>query len=197
MRLIYIIYRKFRTQISSLLFRILISDFSFKKKIKISSFSVININGPFYIGSDFFSGEDLYISTNKFCKLSIGKKIMFGPGIYILGGNHKFREVGSYLYDVKKDDKKTKDITIEDDTWVGANSKILSGSIISEGCIIGAGSVVNSYIPPYTIAAGAPCKSIYPRFKFHDLKSHLLKINSKFRIEEIIDIYEKHNIKLK
>ena len=39
-------------------------------------------------------------------------------------------------------------------------SVILPGIEIGQKSIIAAGSVVNSNIPPYTIAAGVPCKPI-------------------------------------
>lgn len=55
-------------------------------------------------------------------------------------------------------------IVIEDDVWVGSNACILSGVKIGRGSVVGAGSVVTKDIPPYSIAAGNPCKVIRKRF---------------------------------
>jgi virginiamycin A acetyltransferase len=55
-------------------------------------------------------------------------------------------------------------IVIEHDVWIGANATILSGSFLSTGSIIGAGSVVNGFIPPYAIAVGSPAKVVKYRF---------------------------------
>lgn len=51
---------------------------------------------------------------------------------------------------------KTKPIVIEDNVWIGANTFVLPGVTIGEGSIIGAGSIVLSNIPPYSIARGNP-----------------------------------------
>jgi len=37
---------------------------------------------------------------------------------------------------------------------------VLAGSFVGERSIIGAGSVVNGYIPPYSIAVGAPARVV-------------------------------------
>ena len=44
--------------------------------------------------------------------------------------------------------------------WLGQNVCVLAGSFIGERSIIGAGSVVNGYIPPYSIAVGSPAKVV-------------------------------------
>ena len=47
-------------------------------------------------------------------------------------------------------------IVIEDDVWIGACVIITKGVRIGRGSIIGAGSLVNKDIPPYSIAVGVP-----------------------------------------
>ena len=44
--------------------------------------------------------------------------------------------------------------------WCGANVVITSGVTVGERCVIGANSVVNRDLPPYSIAAGAPARVI-------------------------------------
>lgn len=53
-----------------------------------------------------------------------------------------------------------KEIIIEDNVWIGANSIILPGVKIGYGSIIAAGSVVAKDIPPMCIAGGNPAKVI-------------------------------------
>lgn len=50
------------------------------------------------------------------------------------------------------------------DVWVGQGVMIKAGVKVGVGAIIGAGSVVTKDIPPYTIAAGNPCRPIRMRF---------------------------------
>lgn len=54
----------------------------------------------------------------------------------------------------------SKDIIIEDNVWIGLNCLILKGVKIGEGSIIAAGSIVNSDIPPKSIARGNPANVV-------------------------------------
>jgi maltose O-acetyltransferase len=54
-------------------------------------------------------------------------------------------------------------IVVEDDVWMGAGVNINKGVSIGKGSIIGSGSVVTKDIPPYSIAAGVPCRIIGTR----------------------------------
>jgi virginiamycin A acetyltransferase len=60
------------------------------------------------------------------------------------------------------------DIIIENDVWIGANSTILSGIKISNGAVVGTGSVVTKDVPPYAIVAGNPAKIV--KFRFSEEK---------------------------
>lgn len=49
---------------------------------------------------------------------------------------------------------------IGDNVWLSDSVVVLGTVSIGEGCIIGAGSVVTSDIPPNSIAVGTPAKVI-------------------------------------
>lgn len=53
---------------------------------------------------------------------------------------------------------------IGSDVWIGARVIIKAGVRIGDGCFIGAGSVVTRDIPPWSVAAGNPCRVIRCRF---------------------------------
>ncbi|WP_295723465.1 acyltransferase [uncultured Methanobrevibacter sp.] len=57
----------------------------------------------------------------------------------------------------------SKEITIEDNVWIGNRVIILGGSHIKEGAIIQAGSVVVGEIDKYAIAGGHPAKEFKKR----------------------------------
>ena len=67
------------------------------------------------------------------------------------------------------------DTVVGNDVWIGQNVTILPGVHIGDGAIIGAKSVVAGDIPPYTVAAGNPCRVIRPRFD-RDLTEYLLEL---------------------
>lgn len=58
-------------------------------------------------------------------------------------------------------DKRT---IIGNDVWIGSRVTIMQGVRISNGAVIGAGSVVTKDVPPYAIVAGVPAKIIKYRF---------------------------------
>ncbi len=46
------------------------------------------------------------------------------------------------------------------DCWIGAHVVIVDGATIGERCVVGAGAVVTSAIPPHSLAVGTPAKVI-------------------------------------
>lgn len=113
----------------------------------------------------------LYVLTfNDVNKLNIGNYCSIGPNVsFMLSAEHNHNTLSTYPFKVKILNQKYEalskgDINIADDVWIGANSTILSGVNISQGAIIGAGSVVTKDIPAYAIACGNPAKVIKYRF---------------------------------
>lgn len=51
-------------------------------------------------------------------------------------------------------------IVLGDDCWVGMRSVLLGGTRLGQGVIVGAGSVVDSVIPAYSIVAGNPARVV-------------------------------------
>lgn len=50
------------------------------------------------------------------------------------------------------------------DVWIGQRAMVKAGVNIGVGAVIGASSIVTKDVPPYTIAAGNPCRPIRLRF---------------------------------
>lgn len=53
---------------------------------------------------------------------------------------------------------------VGNDVWIGERATILSGLTISDGAVIGGGSVVTKNVGPYEIWAGNPAHFIRKRF---------------------------------
>jgi acetyltransferase-like isoleucine patch superfamily enzyme len=51
-------------------------------------------------------------------------------------------------------------VTIGRGTWLGQNVVVLPGVTIGQHCVVGANSVVNSSIPDYSVAVGAPARVV-------------------------------------
>ena len=154
------------------------------KNCFISRYSKINIGysgGNIEIGDNTRIGDYANISvhknhviTGKNCSvgafssmigygtIKIGNDVLIAPYVMLISVNHKFDDPDKprYLQGFTE-----KGITIEDDVWLGAGSKILDGVKIGKGAVIGAGSVVTKNVPSYAVVAGVPAKIIKYRRK--------------------------------
>ena len=84
--------------------------------------------------------------------IEIGDNVVLSPWVYILSHDAASRKATG-LTRIGK-------VKVEKDVYVGAKTTILPGVVIGEGCIIGANSLVNKDIPPFSVAAGNPIKII-------------------------------------
>lgn len=135
-----------------------------------NSSSKIAIQGPIYIDYGVFTymGENVYANFNltilDTCPVNIGNDVFFGPGCYVCTPVHPLkyaqRKMKTKPDGTVYDDEYGKPITIERGVWLASNVTVCGGVTIGEGSVIGAGSVVTRNIPPYTFAAGNPCRVI-------------------------------------
>ena len=114
----------------------------------------------FYTGWEIELGDDSSLGIN--CRvpydLQVGKDVMMGPEVIIVGENHRFARTDIPMR--LQGYEKYGPVRIEDDVWIGARAIILPGVTIGTGAIIGAGAVVTRDIPPYAICAGNPARVI-------------------------------------
>ena len=134
------------------------------------------------LGDDVFIGSGAKFSSIK--SITIGNKVMFGPNVTIMGGDHNISTIGEYMFDVNdKLPENDLPVYIKDDVWIGSNSIILKGVTIGRGSVIGAGSLVTKNIPENSIALGCPAKVVKKRFSKDDYAKHL-KLLKKQNIEK-------------
>ena len=67
----------------------------------------------------------------------------------------------------------TKETIIGNDVWIGTGVMVLGGLTISDGAIIGAGTVVTKDVPPYAVVLGNPGKIKRYRFTKEQIKKLL------------------------
>lgn len=96
-------------------------------------------------------GDNVYIAN--FCSLiangviEIGDNVLFGPGVVVSSGNHKYVNGQS----VKESDQK--DVMIGKNSWVAANCTVVGGAMLPESSILAANSVLTSKLDE-TISGG-------------------------------------------
>ncbi|MEW9265907.1 DapH/DapD/GlmU-related protein [Kineococcus endophyticus] len=91
----------------------------------------------------------------------IGADVMMGPRCVLLASAHETRSVDVPMN--QQGFREDRPIVIEDDVWIGAGCIILPGRRIGTGSIVGAGSVVVSDVPPWTVVAGNPARIVKKR----------------------------------
>lgn len=144
------------------------------KNVKIgrnfSCFGIKNI----CCGNNIVIGENnTFYSTD--AKIEINDKVLFGPNVTIVTGNHRIDLLGKTIFDVSKEEKLTTDdmdVIFCGDNWIGAGAIILKGVRVGRGAVVAAGAVVTKDVPSYSIVAGVPACVIKYRFTEDQILEH-------------------------
>lgn len=118
------------------------------------------------IGSRTHLGGDTLIDAAT--SIEIGDDVLIAFNVMITDHNSHALSFSKRKDDVKEWMRGKKDwlsvkkekVIIKDKSWIGAHSIILKGVTVSEGAIVGAGSVVTKDVPPWSIVAGNPARVI-------------------------------------
>ena len=128
------------------------------------------------IGKNFQMND--YVHITGVSRVEIGDNVLIASKVYISDSSH-----GSYQGNEHDSNPKSipkdrplffKEVSIENNVWIGESVTVLPGVTIGEGSIIGANSVVTKDIPKYVIAVGNPAQ-IIKRFNFKNEKWEIKK----------------------
>ena len=110
--------------------------------------SEVSIKYPWHliVGNDSWIGERCWIDN--LTTVHLGSNVCLSQGAYLCTGNHDWKDPGFGL--------RTEPININDGAWVGAMAIVLPGTMIGEGSVVTAGSVIAGNVPPYEIFGGNP-----------------------------------------
>lgn len=102
------------------------------------------------VGNNSLIETECYVAC--YAPVKIGNNVAIATRTVIMNGTHrpfdpKFTVVAE-------------PITIEDGVWIGCNSTILGGVTIHQSAVVGAASLVNKDVPPYTLVGGVPARPI-------------------------------------
>lgn len=131
-------------------------------------------NGHFYIGRGSCLGVGSLVKYDGGQQsLCVGRYVAGGSRLsFILNGQHEMRTISIYILSILGNGLTTApppqygDTVIKNDVWIGDEVMVLGGSVIENGCVIGARSLLppNFRCEPYGIYAGAPARLIRYRF---------------------------------
>ena len=135
-------------------------------RVTIGKYAIIrpsNIYGG-SIGEGLTMGDNSNIGPYNYIgcsgKITIGNNVMLAPRVSIYAENHVFDHPEILI---REQGVEKKEVIIEDDCWIAANSILLAGVTIGKGSVVAAGSVVTENVPPYSVVAGVPAKWIKSR----------------------------------
>ena len=96
-------------------------------------------------------GRDVYIADD----FMIGDRVSIAPRVTLVTSSHpnnsRIREFAPV---------DSGPVTIEADAWIGNGAIVLPGVTIGKGAVIGAQSVVAADVPPLTVVAGQPARTV-------------------------------------
>lgn len=117
--------------------------------------------GDIVVGDNVSIGNNtiLYASEGACGGVTIGNNVMIAANCYIIDCDHGM-EPGIEMYEQPTVVER---VVIGNDVWLGADVKILKGTVIEDGAVVGAGSVVKGLVKKNTIVAGSPAKFIRNR----------------------------------
>lgn len=116
-------------------------------------------DGPIVIGDNVAIGAHTVIYSSKEGGVKIGDDTQIAAQCYIIDMDHG-TAAGKRI---SEQSNNVEPIVIGKDCWLAANVTVLKGSVIEDGAVIGAKSLVKGIVEENTINVGIPCKPIKKR----------------------------------
>jgi len=92
-------------------------------------------------------------------RIEIGDYALFGPNVMVTSANYRYRD-GHPVTDQDMDEA---DVFIGRDVWIATGAVILPGTVLNDGCVVAANSVVRGTFPAMSVVAGAPGRVVSTR----------------------------------
>ncbi len=124
----------------------------------IRSHVAFKIEGHLSIGANCYIGPFTFFNVRS--SIAIGNNVLIGEMVSLVDHEHEFVDSAK---PISEQGFKENSIVIEDNVWIGAGCRILSGVTLHQGSIVGAGAVVTESIPPMSIAVGVPARVRFTR----------------------------------
>ena len=112
-------------------------------------------DGVLRIGAGSDIGANCIAATDS--RLDIGRDVLVAAYAYLVaGGNHRYDDPDTPI--LRQGFVSRGGVKIEDNVWIGAHTVVMDGVTIGAGSVVGAQSLVNSSLPPRSVAWGSPAR---------------------------------------
>jgi putative colanic acid biosynthesis acetyltransferase WcaF len=129
----------------------------------------VTIKYPWHlqIGNDCWLGENCWIDN--LTSVQIGDDVCVSQGAYFCTGNHDWTDPGFGLMIAP--------IQLMNGAWAGAKCVLTPGTVLGEGAVAAAGSVILGRVPDYHIFAGNPAVFVKRRTIRAQPDPHLTEVS--------------------
>ena len=126
-------------------------------------------DGKVVVGKNTYIGSQTLLQAKE--SIVIGDAVMIANSVLIVDNNNhpvepEMRLKMSACEDFMHDElwtwkyAESKPIVIEDNVWIGRDSRIMKGVRIGKGSVVALGSIVTKDVPPYSVVAGNPARVV-------------------------------------
>jgi acetyltransferase-like isoleucine patch superfamily enzyme len=119
--------------------------------------------GTLRVGDKCVFGRDN--TVNCYLDVEFGAATIVADWVYVCDFDHRFEDVHVPIKD--QGIVKTP-VRIGPDCWLGTKVSVLRGSVVGEGCVLAAHTVVRGEIPPFSVVGGIPGRVIADRVERYD-----------------------------
>ena len=133
-------------------------------------------------------GDDVYVGKNVTIQADgvIGDGVLFANLSGVVGRtDHRIDQIGTVVREGEWVGNSaallSRRTIIGTDVWIGYGAIVLSGIVVGDSSIIGAGSVVTRDVPPNSIVVGNPAKVVASRFAQDALDAHWASLKASGR----------------
>ncbi len=113
--------------------------------------------GPLLVlGKGVFVGIRSIISAHY--RVELRDNVLLGPNVLIADAHHRYEDVTVPIRNAGMTGKSF--VVIEEEAWIGMNSCIFRGVTVGRHSVVGANSVVNADVPPYSVVVGIPARVV-------------------------------------
>jgi acetyltransferase-like isoleucine patch superfamily enzyme len=108
------------------------------------------------MGNGVFVGIRAVISVHY--RVELRDNVLLGTNVLIADAHHEYEDIAIPIRKAGMTQKSF--VVIEEDAWIGSNSCIFRGVTVGKHSVVGANSVVNADVQPYSVVAGSPARLV-------------------------------------
>ncbi|PTS72528.1 lipopolysaccharide biosynthesis protein [Stenotrophomonas sp. HMWF022] len=111
--------------------------------------------GALTVGDDVSIGQNFHVICSS--ALSIGSGCLISSGVFVTDTDHQYEDISMPVAHQPVTVKATR---IGDNCFLGVGARVQAGTILGNGCVVGANAVVRGSFPPHSVLVGAPARAV-------------------------------------